>query len=97
MADWTGGQCSKTSTPERTVDDFVQVNNINRMDWPAKSPDLNPIENLRVELGRRTYRDYPPRTIPQMRHRLAQELQNIGNMQKCCQECMNSRGGHTSY
>ena len=26
--------------------DFVRVNKINRMDWPANSSDLNPIENL---------------------------------------------------
>ena len=88
------------------VNDFVLVNNINRMDWPANSPDLNPIENMRDELGRRTYRDNPPQTIPQLRHRLAQEWQNIpqatirrcvGSMRKRYQECVNARGGHTSY
>ena len=88
------------------VYDFVRVNNIPRMDWPANLPDLNPIENLWDELGRRTYRDNPPQTIPQLRHRLAQEWQNIpqatirrcvGSMRKRCQECVNTRGGHTSY
>ena len=84
------------------VNNFVRVNNINRMDWPANLPDLNPIENLWDELGRRTYRHNPPQTIP----RLAQEWQNIpqatiprcvGSMRKRCQECVNARGGHTSY
>ena len=89
------------------VNDFVRVNNINRMDWPANSPDLNPIENLWDELGRRTYCDNPPQTIHQLRHRLAQEWQNIpqaytirccvGPMRKRCQECLNARGGHTLY
>ena len=88
------------------VNDFVHVNNINRMDCTANSPDLNPIENLWDELGRRTYRDNPPQTIPQLRHRLAQEWQNIpqatirrcvGSMRKRCQECVNARGGHISY
>ena len=59
------------------VNDFLRVNNINRMDWPANLPDLDPIENLWDELGCRTYRDNPPQTIPQLRHRLAQEWQNI--------------------
>ena len=90
----------------RIGNDFVQVNSINRMDWPANSPDLNPIENLWDKLGRRTYRDNPPQTIPHLRHRLAQEWQNIpqaiirhcvGNMGKRCQERVNARGGHTLY
>ena len=28
------------------VDDFLSTESIERMDWPAKSPDLNPIENV---------------------------------------------------
>ena len=77
------------------VNDFVRVNNITRTDWPANSPDLNPIENLWDELGRRTYRDNPPQIFPQLRHHLAQEWQNIpqatisrcvGSMRKRCQE-----------
>ena len=67
------------SRPHRghILNDFVRVININRMDWPANSPDLNPIENYWYELDRRTYRDNPPQTISQFRHRLAQEWQNI--------------------
>ena len=45
------------------VNDFVRVNNINRMDWQTNSPDLNPIEYLLDKLGRRTYRDNPPQTV----------------------------------
>ena len=51
------------------VNDFVWVNYINRMDWPANLPDLNPIENFWDELGRSTVSDNPPQTIPQLRHR----------------------------
>ena len=28
------------------VDDFLRVNNVNRMDWPAMSPDLSCIEHV---------------------------------------------------
>ena len=83
------------------VNDFVRVNNINRLDCSANSPDLNCMEYLWDELGRRTYRD-----IPQLRQCLAQEWQTIpqatirccvGSMRKRCQECVNARGSHTSY
>ena len=46
------------------VNDFVRMNNINRMDWPVNSPDLNPIENLWDELGRKAYRNNLPQTVP---------------------------------
>ena len=29
------------------VDNFIAENDINRMEWPSKSPDINPIENER--------------------------------------------------
>ena len=30
----------------RMVQDFVDTNDITRLDWPSKSPNLNPIENV---------------------------------------------------
>ena len=57
----------------RVVNDFIGNNNIRRMIWPANSPDLNPIEHVWDELGRRVYRDNAPHNVNELRQRLVQE------------------------
>ncbi|GFX04858.1 transposable element Tc1 transposase [Trichonephila clavipes] len=43
---------------------LLESEDIERMDWPARSPDLNPIEHVRDFLGRRlAARTLPPVTI----------------------------------
>ncbi|GFU59004.1 DDE_3 domain-containing protein [Trichonephila clavipes] len=53
--------------PHRTniVDECLQSEDITRMDWPAYSPDLNPIEHECDMLGRRiAARQPPPACLP---------------------------------
>ena len=41
------------------VQDWMFEHGINRMDWPAQSPDANPIENLWDDIERAIVRDHP--------------------------------------
>ncbi|GFY30305.1 transposable element Tcb1 transposase [Trichonephila clavipes] len=48
------------------------------MDWPAYSPDLNPIEHVWDMLGRRiAARQPPPTCLPELRRELLDEWCNI--------------------
>ncbi|UYV66997.1 hypothetical protein LAZ67_4003618, partial [Cordylochernes scorpioides] len=52
----------------RLVNEYLQSENIRRMDWPARSPDLNPIEHVWDALGRRIGARHPsPRTLVKLR------------------------------
>ncbi|KAJ8870197.1 hypothetical protein PR048_029213 [Dryococelus australis] len=53
-------------------------NNVRRLDWPAQSPDLNPIEHLRNELDRRVRaRQARPKSIAQLMEWLQEEWRRI--------------------
>ncbi|GFX01475.1 DDE_3 domain-containing protein [Trichonephila clavipes] len=60
------------------VDECLQSEDITRMDWPAYSPDLNPIEHVWDMLDRRIAARQPsPTCLPELRRALLDEWCNI--------------------
>ena len=89
------------------VNAFLQQQGVNRMDWPARSPDLNPIEHLWDVLGRRVRALNPPAvTLQELSQQLQQEWlaipqhtlrRLVDSMRRRCDACVNEHGGHTRY
>ena len=97
------------ATPHRArvVNDYLRQQQVPRLDWPSRSPDLNPIENFWDHLERRVHNNHPP---PVDLHQLFQFLQQewnampqqtlvtlIQSMRHRCVECVDANGGHTHY
>ena len=91
----------------RVVTDFLRQHHLNRMDWPLYSPDLNPTEHARDELGRRLRSNHaPPTNHAHLARMLVAEWQAIpqaffqrliNSMRWRCTDCINAKGGYTHY
>ncbi|KFM66177.1 Transposable element Tcb1 transposase, partial [Stegodyphus mimosarum] len=86
------------------VSECLQSEDISRMDWPAFSPDLNPVEHVWDMLGRRVADRKPlPTCLPELRRALRFEWCNIHqdpidnlilSMPTRCTDCIVSSGRH---
>ncbi|GFT96223.1 transposable element Tc3 transposase [Trichonephila clavipes] len=86
---------------------LLESEDIERMDWPARSPNLTPIENVWNLLGRRLAAlTLPPVTIRELRlalqdERAAMPQQLIDtlilSMGRRCETCLAVRGDHIPY
>lgn len=89
------------------VNNYLQEMNINCMEWPARSPDLNPIEHAWDELGRCVrQRNPPPITLQELKTALIEEWENIPqnrirnlvySMPNRMTAVIRARGGNTKY
>ncbi|GFU22863.1 transposable element Tcb2 transposase [Trichonephila clavipes] len=89
------------------VEQLLESEDIERMDSPARSPDLNPIEHVWDFLGRRlAARTLPPVTIWELRLALQDEWAAmpqqlidtlILSMGRRCETCLAVRGDHIPY
>ncbi|GFW12626.1 hypothetical protein TNCV_818781 [Trichonephila clavipes] len=101
--------CSSFSwtTMHHVIAQLLESEDIERMDWPARSPDLNPIEHVWDFLGRRlAARTLPPVTIRELRLALQDEWAAmpqqlidtlILSMGRRCETCLAVRGDHIPY
>ncbi|KAL0148612.1 hypothetical protein M9458_056052 [Cirrhinus mrigala] len=86
---------------------FLQDEGIDAMDWPAHSPDLNPIEHIWDIMSRSIHqRHVAPQTVQELADALVQVLEEIPqetilhlirSMPRRCREVIQARGGHTHY
>lgn len=91
----------------RVCVEFLDQNNVITLPWPARSPDLSPIEHLWDELDRRVrLRQPPPQTLRQLFLALVEEWQNIpearirnliASMGRRCNAVIAARGAQTHY
>jgi hypothetical protein len=96
-----------TSHSACSVRDFLQDRNVSVLLWPAKSPDLNPIEHVWDLLDRRVRaRANPTRNVRKLAGALVEEWGNISqqelanlvqSMRRRCTAELNAAGGHTRY
>lgn len=90
----------------RLITEFLQEQNIEVLEWPANSPDLNPIEHLWDRLKRRIRNRQPLQSLDQLENIVQEEWHSIRretienlieSMPRRCAEVVRARGGYSHY
>ncbi|GFW03382.1 transposable element Tc1 transposase [Trichonephila clavipes] len=91
----------------RLVENMLEAETTQRMEWPTCSPDLNPIEHVWDMFGRRiAARTRPPATVRDLEIALLEEWNSIpqslihnliASMTNRCAAVLAVRGDHTPY
>lgn len=90
-----------------TVTDFLHEQQVERLPWPACSPDMNPIENLWAEISRQMNNlDHQPTNLNELRQAVMnawadipiEALRNLSeSMPRRVEALRAAGGGHTRY
>jgi transposase len=92
----------------KIVTDWLKEQKIETLNWPAQSPDLNPIENIWALLKKRLYSNYstPPSSIKELKKRIVDIWYSITpeevkpymlSMHKRCNEVIKAKGYWTKH
>lgn len=91
----------------RSVAQYLDEVGIQVLPWPARSPDLNPIEHIWDNLKRRTRARVPaPTTLGELKTAAVEEWHNIAQsdiqdimdgLSNRLEEVIRARGGNTHY
>ncbi|UYV68047.1 hypothetical protein LAZ67_5002900 [Cordylochernes scorpioides] len=86
------------------IDEYLESEGIQRMEWSARSPDLNPIEHVWEALGRRIgSRSPPPKNCKLLWLKSgicclkSSLIALINSMKYRCDNCLAARGDHIPY
>ncbi|GBL74249.1 Transposable element Tc3 transposase [Araneus ventricosus] len=89
------------------VEDYLECHGLERMEWPAQSPDLNPVEHLWDYLVRQVAAlSPPPRSLDELEQDLLRAWSSlpfsvsdnlIDSMESRFCQCIQVRGGHIPY
>jgi transposase len=74
--DWMYQQDNAPSHKAKSVTAWFKQNNINVFQWPARCPDLNPIENVWTVLDRKLTKE-PVTSAEDLRENLKQSFEDL--------------------
>lgn len=90
----------------RTTQQLLRANNVRMLPWPARSPDMNPLEHV-WDLLKRRLRELPvPNNQAALERSATRVWRNITqntiqgyilSMRRRCQAVIRANGGHTEY
>ena len=86
---------------------LVVVQSVTVLDWPSRSPDLNPIEHIWDELGRCVRQQVnPPQTLGNLERAFVEQWRRLPqavftnilkSMRRRCVTVRDARGGHKRH